>query len=102
MNFETEFSVTRWTDYFVIYSNESSPMAYKIYQNSFKILPNTKYTLKILPKTLNILPKWTVQLTELADSDVYLFLLKCSMDRHSIDTVHKWFGLGQKLKSWTF
>ena len=58
MNFETEFSVTRWTDYFVIYSNESSPMAYKIYQNSFKILPNTKYTLKILPKTLNILPKW--------------------------------------------
>ena len=35
-----------------------SPMAYKIYQSSFTILPSTKYTLKILPKTWKILPKW--------------------------------------------
>ena len=28
------------------------PMASKIYQSCFKILPNTKFTLKILPKTL--------------------------------------------------
>ena len=27
-----------------------SPMTYKIYQSSFKILPNTKYTLVIWPK----------------------------------------------------
>ena len=33
-------------------------MAYKIYQICSIILPHTKYTLKILPKTLNILPKW--------------------------------------------
>ena len=34
-----------------------SPMAFEIYQSRFKILPNTKFTLKILPKTLKILPK---------------------------------------------
>ena len=33
-------------------------MANKICQISFKILPNAKYTLKILPKTLNILPNF--------------------------------------------
>ena len=33
-------------------------MAYIIYQRRFKILPSKKYTLKILPKTYNILPKW--------------------------------------------
>ena len=33
-------------------------MAYKIFQTSFKFLPNPKYTLKILSKTYKILPKW--------------------------------------------
>ena len=32
--------------------------AYKICQTRFKILPNIKYTLKKLPKTFKILPKW--------------------------------------------
>ena len=32
--------------------------ANKIYRIYFKILPNTKYTIKILPNTLNILSKW--------------------------------------------
>ena len=33
-------------------------MAFKNYQSSFKILPNIKFTLKILPTTSNVLPKW--------------------------------------------
>ena len=33
-------------------------MAYKSYQISFNILPDTKYTLKILAKTWNNLPQW--------------------------------------------
>ena len=35
-----------------------SPMALKIYQSGFKILPKTKITLKILHYTSKILPKW--------------------------------------------
>ena len=34
------------------------PMTNKVYQSSFKIQPNTKFTLKILPKTSKSLPKW--------------------------------------------
>ena len=48
--------VTRWLDHFqysFIYSNENEPP-----NSNFKILPNTKYTLKFLPNTLRILPKW--------------------------------------------
>ena len=33
-------------------------MAYKICQGRLKSTPNTKFTLKELPKTLKILPKW--------------------------------------------
>ena len=54
--------VTRWLHYLVSFwpliAMKMSLIAYKIYPNNLKILPNTKWTLSKWPKFCDGVPKW--------------------------------------------
>ena len=51
-------SVTRWLEYLAICNKETSPVMSKVCQSRLSILPNRKWTVKILPKICKVLPNW--------------------------------------------